>query len=394
MKKIDLEPRSFKDTQYFPGCAGNPFDRALHALDFVENISPIILFFVLSILAILGSLPRILSGGSFFNWWTVTLFAFFLLDWLLIALLPVTRRSFGPIKVVVLMLAVLRLPFAFLPAYWNFVFESIGTLLVVYGFYFEPFQIDVHLEHFQSAKIKGNPSLHILQLGDLHLERTTLRERKVLQRIKEIDPDLILFTGDVLNLSYLTDKVSQADAIWFFNQLSAPLGVYCVSGSPAVDSHEFLHELAKKTALQWLDNEVVSPDTGPVKINLIGLTCTHNPDLDEQALSSMEIPQEGFNILLHHSPDLSPNASRFPIDLQLSGHTHGGQVRLPIIGALFTGSLYGKTFEAGRYLVNGMPLYITRGIGMEGSIAPRVRFLCKPEMMVFDLTRQNNPPPD
>jgi len=94
---------------------------------------------------------------------------------------------------------------------------------------------------------------------------------------------------------------------------------------------------------------------------------------------------DSFNILLYHAPDLAPNASTYSFDLQLSGHTHGGQVCLPLYGALYTGSLYKKAFEAGRYLVNGMTLYVTRGLGMEGAVAPRVRVLCHPELIVWDI---------
>jgi predicted MPP superfamily phosphohydrolase len=69
----------------------------------------------------------------------------------------------------------------------------------------------------------------------------------------------------------------------------------------------------------------------------------------------------------------------------LSGHTHGGQVRLPWFGALVTSSLYGKAFEMGRYQLAGLTLYVTRGIGLEGSAAPRARFLCPPEVIVWEI---------
>jgi uncharacterized protein len=72
--------------------------------------------------------------------------------------------------------------------------------------------------------------------------------------------------------------------------------------------------------------------------------------------------------------------------LQLSGHTHGGQVRLPFYGALFTASLYGKVFEAGRYKLKDLTLYITRGLGLEGAGAPRVRFLCPPEITLWEIS--------
>jgi len=68
-------------------------------------------------------------------------------------------------------------------------------------------------------------------------------------------------------------------------------------------------------------------------------------------------------------------------DLQLSGHTHGGQVRFPVVGALVTGSLYGKQLESGIFRLKEMLLFVTRGIGMEGAAAPRVRVFCPPEIM-------------
>ena len=90
--------------------------------------------------------------------------------------------------------------------------------------------------------------------------------------------------------------------------------------------------------------------------------------------------------MLYHSPDLSPIAAQTGVDLQLSGHTHGGQVRIPLWGAIVTGSLYGKRFEMGLKHVGDMTLYITRGIGMEGAGAPRVRFLCPPEIILWEIS--------
>ncbi len=69
----------------------------------------------------------------------------------------------------------------------------------------------------------------------------------------------------------------------------------------------------------------------------------------------------------------------------LSGHTLGGQVRLPAVGALVTSSLYGKAFEMDRYSQGGLTLYVTRGLGMEGSAAPRARLLCPPEVVLWEL---------
>jgi uncharacterized protein len=388
-KTLNLRPRSFNKTKFFPGCAGNPFDRVLHSLEKLERIPSLLMNVILILLALLGGLPYYLHNHSI-SLMVGALALFFYVDYVLISLLPITKHSFGPVKVVTLMLACLRVPFAWLPAGWNLGFELAGTLLVIYGFYIEPFWVDVHHESFSSAKLKTDKPLRVLHLGDLHIERITRRETSIIEKVKALSPDLILFTGDVLNLSYLDDPTAQSDAVTFFSQLSAPLGVYGVTGSPAVDFTDFFSRLSRSTSLQWLNNESKLLDTPSGLINLLGITCTHNPDLDEQTLTEIlpkdQTNQNPLNILLYHSPDLALNSSPLGVDLQLSGHTHGGQVRFPILGPLYTGSLYGRLFDAGRYLVNGMTLYITRGLGLEGAIAPRVRFFCRPEMILWELT--------
>ena len=96
-------------------------------------------------------------------------------------------------------------------------------------------------------------------------------------------------------------------------------------------------------------------------------------------------PPEAYTLLLYHSPDLIETASSVGVDLYLAGHTHGGQVRLPFYGAVITFSAYGKQYEMGWYEVGATTLYVSRGLGMEGWDAPRMRFLCPPEMEVVEL---------
>ncbi|MHC1740951.1 MAG: metallophosphoesterase [Anaerolineaceae bacterium] len=392
MTKIrNLSPLSFDRVKHFPGTSGNPFDRVLHSLEIIDRIPSIVFAIILFTLSLLGTLPSIIQE-RLLPPMSGYLFLFLVSDWFLIALLPVTRRSFGPVKPVVLVLAILRTLFALLPHYWNLGFEFAGTLLIIYGFYFEPFQLDVHFEKFITNKIPNFPTLRIIHLGDLHIERMTRREELILNTVKTLSPDLILFSGDILNLSYLDDLQAQADARFFMNNLSAPMGVLGVSGSPAVDLPDRFACLVADTPMQWLNNAVTTIPFGDSFLSIYGLTCTHDPAKDDKVLQQIiqthPLETGNLNILLHHSPDLAPHSSRYGFDLQLSGHTHGGQIRLPLIGALFTGSLYKKAFEAGRYLVNGMTLYVTRGLGMEGAIAPRVRLLCRPELVVWDFCQK------
>ncbi len=375
------EIRDFSNRRHFPGTTGNPFDVFLHQYDQLEKIPAVLLALLLFGVAIL-------SSGA--NWTkTLVIYGFFLSDWLLIYLLPKFNKSFGPPKPVVLTLAVLRSLVVWTPPLVNYPLQCLGTLLLLYGFWIEPHIIHVTRQSLRSPKIKFGQTIRILHLGDLHLERITRRENQLAVLIDQLHPDLILFSGDVLSLSRLRDPESLKQARELISSWRAPFGIFAVSGSPAVDLPELLPEIYKDLPVRRLDNQEVRLSIRGDELNLFGLSCSHRPFEDERDLPQIE-PDNQFHLLLYHSPDLSPVAAARGFDLQLSGHTHGGQVRLPLIGSLFTGSLYGRRYSAGRYTIGEMVLYVTRGIGMEGAGAPRVRLLCPPEIILWEITSDIN----
>lgn len=373
------EIRDFSHLKNFPGTLDNDFDIVLRRFDAIEKIPVFIFALILAIIAMIGGYGRLDL--------TVLFFAYLLVDWILIASLSLFGRSFGPAKPTVILLALLRLPFAFFALPVMLIFQSIGTLLVVYAFWIEPQQLSVTHQELSSAKLPASFSLRVLHLGDLHVERITRREKQLVQQIQKLKPDLILFSGDVLNLSYVEDPLAIQHARQIISEWKAPLGAFGVSGSAAVDLAHIFPNLITNTPLNWLQNETVVLELNKVAFSITGLTCSHRPFLDAPILAPLaEKVRKNFSILLYHSPDLAPNAAKMGFDLQLSGHTHGGQVCLPFFGPLFTASLYGRRFRSGRYLLGSMVLYITRGIGLEGKAAPRVRFLCPPEIILWKIS--------
>lgn len=364
----------------FPGTEGNPFDIALRKLAQVDDLSAWAFALILVALA----LPALPHG----NLAVLGLWAFFLLDWALLAALPRYGRSYGPAKPVVLLLAVARAVVAILPLpFWIEAAAQItGTLLVIYGFWIEPHRLTLTRQTLATPKLPSGTRLRLLHLGDLHMERITQRDRQLNRMVTELKPDVIVFSGDFLNLSYLRDPKAWDDARAIVGEWAAPLGVYAVTGSPAVDLQDVIPTLLRGLPLRWLDDDRVTLTVGDGQVDILGITCTHRPFLDAPRLEQLiDGRNENFSVLLYHSPDLAPEAAAAGIDLQLSGHTHGGQVRLPFFGAFFAASMYGKRFEAGRYTLNQMTLYVTRGIGLEGQGAPRVRFLCPPEIILWDI---------
>ena len=109
---------------------------------------------------------------------------------------------------------------------------------------------------------------------------------------------------------------------------------------------------------------------------------------DRQARQGMSVagaPPSVPDVLLYHSPELMPQAVQMGIDLYLCGHTHGGQVRMPIIGPLLTSSNLGRDYVMGHYEEEQTDLYVSTGVGLEGLSAPRVRLLAPPEITLVTL---------
>lgn len=383
MDNNEYPVRDFTNTHSFPGTADNELDTVLHGFEKIQMVSNF--GFALALLAVAAAFSRM-------DWhFGLILWGFFLLDWAMLALLPVYKKSFGPAKPPTTLLVAGRSLAALLPWPVNVALQVLGTLLVIYGFWIEPHHIHVSRQKLVSTKLRPGTSLRVLHLGDLHVERLTARERQLTRLVKSLQPDLILFSGDFLNLSYLTDPVAQAAAREVMQAWQAPLGVFAVKGSPAVDLDESVARVLEGLPIKLLEQCVVTLGVGEDAIRIAGLTCSHKPFVDFPLLRQMlATPSDQFTILLYHSPDLAPQAAGLGIDLQLSGHTHGGQVRLPGLGAILTGSLYGRRFQSGKYSLGNLTLYITRGIGMEGAGAPRVRFLCPPEITLWEIAGRNS----
>ncbi|PKN83723.1 MAG: hypothetical protein CVU46_16245 [Chloroflexi bacterium HGW-Chloroflexi-8] len=370
--------KDFQKTKYFPGTIGNPFDLILRKFNQINEIHPIV-FFLLMIF-----LSGIISIFRADRW--IILMAAVLLDWLIIWSLPKLLISFGPLFSQIFLLFILRSVFIWMPYPINLILEIIGTLLVFIGFVVEPSSIKVTKYNYSSKKINFPTKIKFLQIGDIHLEKHGRRETRLISEIAKLKPQFILFTGDFLNLSFNQNKESIGQVISLINEINEIAPTYFVNGSPAVDLKESLKEIEAFTNAIYIKNDIFPLKIDGSEINLIGIQCSHIPSNDYAQLKKIRTHPELFNILMYHSPDLifelDPDSN---IDLMVSGHTHGGQVRIPFFGAVISASLYGRKLQYGLYKLESTILSITRGIGLEGMGAPRVRFLCKPEIIEWTL---------
>ena len=212
----------------------------------------------------------------------------------------------------------------------------------------------------------------------------------MLRLVEELNPDIIVLTGDYLTLSSVYDTDAQAEAHNLLARLCdiARGPVYAITGSPPVDRSDVVPAIFEDLAITWLLDTVEELCINGHVIRLAGLRCTQERHVDAPRLRRLldSSPKHQFTLLLYHSPDLMPEAVELGIDLYLCGHTHGGQIRLPLLGALVTSSDFWKRYEMGRYEENNTTLYVSRGLGMEGLGAPRARFLAPPEIVLWTLS--------
>jgi uncharacterized protein len=323
------------------------------------------------------------------------------LDLALLSLLPVLQLSFGSPDLPFLFFNAVRLlitlPFLaailmirkrstrILPAVSTGI-QILLSLLAGYALYIEPFHLTVTTLPVDSPPFLAGRPLRILHLTDLHMEHPTRRERDILAMLETLQPDLIVLTGDYLNPSYLDDPQTLAETRQFLSQLHAPYGVYAVNGTVDDERHMALL-FDGLDEIQVLDDSFTLLEWPGGRLALLGVTNTHAWAADTRSLRTLlpAVPPDAYTVLLYHTPDLIETASSLGVDLYLAGHTHGGQVRLPFYGALITFSRYQKMYEMGEYRVADTLLYVSRGLGMEGWDAPRLRFLCPPEMVLVEL---------
>jgi predicted MPP superfamily phosphohydrolase len=252
----------------------------------------------------------------------------------------------------------------------------------LYGFYIAPFQLSVG--RIQMAVPGLSRPMRIVQLSDLHVERTTRREQALPGLVASLHPDLIVLTGDYLNLSYLHDDRAAGDLHQLLGQLHAPLGIYAVNGT--VEHPQEMENLFAGLDIHPLEDAAVRIPAFGDHFVILGLNNAElNYDQTQLERLVQQVRPGDFSLLLYHTPDLAYAARDLHINLYLAGHTHGGQIRLPFYGAVFTNSHWGKTFEMGLYRLDQTTLYVSRGIGLEGKAAPRARLLCPPEVVVVDL---------
>ena len=245
----------------------------------------------------------------------------------------------------------------------------------VHAFFIEPHWLEVTRYRIVTHKL-AQP-VRIAVISDLQTDMIGEYERGVIRSALVERPDLILLPGDYVQHA---DAVSYGQLVIELRSLllelgfGAPLGVFAVKGN--VDHPGWSAIFAQLRVHCFERTEEVH--TGPLKITGLSLS-------NSQALHHSISRKDHFHIVFGHYPDFA--LGDIEADLLVAGHTHGGQVQLPGFGPPITLSNVPRHWAAGGMFDLGKKgtLIISRGIGMERNSAPRLRFLCRPQLVLIDI---------
>ncbi len=263
-----------------------------------------------------------------------------------------------------------------LVAWGSLALIGVLALIALDAFLIEPRWLEV--SHITLATAKVEQALRIVVLADIQTDRPGDYEERALRRAMTEQPDLLLLAGDYIQMGRRSrsdvEEVQALNAILHTVGLDAPLGVYAVQGN--VDRPGVWPDIFARLPVTTFET-TTQVDVGPIVLTALAMW-------DAFDAHKVVAAQDKFHIVLGHSPNFS--LGNVDADLLIAGHTHGGQVQLPLLGPLMTLTVAPRAWASGvTTIAPGKTLVVSRGIGMERANAPQLRFLCRPEIVVIDV---------
>ena len=249
------------------------------------------------------------------------------------------------------------------------------------------------IKEYKVVNTKITDSYHglkIVHLSDIHYG-STINEKElnnIVDKINEIKPDIVVLTGDLIDDRISFDKDIIINCL---SKIEANLGKYAISGNHDLPIDDYNY-IIKESGFTNLDNKydlIYYKSNDPIVISGIGYDGedvgikTEQFDKYISELKADDV-KPIYSILLIHEPDTVDNLDLNKYDLVLSGHSHGGQVRLPFIGAIYT-PVGAKNYYDEYYKINNTDLYISSGLGTS---MYKFRLFNKPSINFYRITNK------
>lgn len=250
----------------------------------------------------------------------------------------------------------------------------------------EPYRLEVTRHELVSARLDGRSTpLRVAVLSDLQTDDFGAFEERVFAELDGLEADLVLIPGDIMQLrpgdSWERHQGERGKLRALFARLRRPrLGFLMVPGDCEPRGAAF-----DECGVRMLADEVV--EFAAERVQVIGLSRESSRQPLEPRWLEAARAFPGLSIVIGHAPEFALSAPTAGVPLLcLAGHTHGGQVQLPFFGPPLTLARIPRSIAAGGlHRLGESWVCVSRGIGMERNLAPRIRFLCRPELVVFEV---------
>lgn len=277
----------------------------------------------------------------------------------------------------------------FLKLLWHGFLSStlLATGGVGYSVLVEPGLFSVETVQLKLKKLpKSFSGLRVAQISDIHMGGWMNLERfqQVADLVLAAKPDVLLITGDFLLGHRFTEEIRQAieDLTGVLSSLAETIPSFAVLGN-----HDYwtdpdaVRAMLASSGITDLTNTVFTLTRGSDNLHLCGVDDVWEGDVRLEDVIA-RLKDDNVAILLAHEPDYADtSAATGKFDLQISGHSHGGQVAIPFLDPPILPYL-GQKYHTGLYKIGNMLQYTNRGVGM---LRPAVRFNCRPEITIFVL---------
>ena len=269
-----------------------------------------------------------------------------------------------------------------------FIIIIISMLFYLYTTYISSKIITVKEERIISEKLPSNfDGLKIIQISDIHYGSTIFMDdiKKLVSLVNRRNPDLVVFTGDLINKGYKINSKEQENLIKQLKKIKSTIGKYAIMGEEDTDQFTTIMNQSEFTILNN-DYDLIYKDSN-TPILLIGLSSSISNNINiNQGYEYFTQPTHNSNIytitLLHEPDNVEEITASYQTDLFLAGHSHNGQVYIPYIGGLFRKE-GAEHYINGFYQLENSKLYISSGIGTTGN---GYRLFCRPNINFFRLS--------
>lgn len=237
---------------------------------------------------------------------------------------------------------------------------------------------------YQNDKLpKSYQGYRILQVSDLHNTLFGEKQKRLIKYTKEIAPDMITITGDLIDCHRTDLEVAMA----YVREAVKIAPVYYVSGNHEgwTGDYNKIRDQLIEAGVYVLDDQSIILEKEEDKIRIIGLRDKIIPDTEQQLEELTSMEDHLFTMLLSHRPEYIHTYAKFPVDLVFSGHAHGGQIRMPFIGGLYApGQGLLPKITNSMHKVDNTSMIVSRGLG--NSVFP-FRLFNRPELVVVTLKK-------